>query len=48
MSSPVLDMTDLQRDLIFIVMHVAKAWDVYLCEKDTWLPTRLDSCGNKN
>jgi hypothetical protein len=24
-----------KRDLTFIVMHVAKAWDVYLCEKDT-------------
>jgi hypothetical protein len=35
-----------RRDLTYIVMHATKAWDVYLCEKDTWLPTRLVSCGN--
>jgi hypothetical protein len=37
-----------RRDLTYIMMHVTKAWDVYLCEKDTWLPTRLESCGNMN
>jgi hypothetical protein len=35
MSPPMLVMSDLQGDLTFIVMHVAKALDVYLCKKDS-------------
>jgi hypothetical protein len=34
MSPPVLVMPDLQKDLTFIVKHVAKAWDVWSCKKD--------------
>jgi hypothetical protein len=46
MSPPMLVMPDLQKGLIYIVMHAARAWDVFLCKKDTSLPTRLASCGN--
>jgi hypothetical protein len=35
-----------RRDLTYIVLHATKAWDVYLCEKDTRSPTCLVSCGN--
>jgi hypothetical protein len=34
MSPPVLVMPDLQKGLTFIVMHVAKAWDVCSCKRD--------------
>jgi hypothetical protein len=37
-----------RKDLTFMVMHVAKAWDVCSCKKDTRLPMRLVSCGNMN
>jgi hypothetical protein len=35
-----------RRDLIYIVMRAARAWDVFLCKKDMSLPTCLASCGN--
>jgi hypothetical protein len=34
MSPPVLIMPDLQKDLTFTVMHVAKDLDVCSCKKD--------------
>jgi hypothetical protein len=47
MAAPVLIMPDLQKNFdIYIVMQVAKDWDVCLCRKDTSLPTHLVSCGN--
>jgi hypothetical protein len=45
MSPLVLIMLIYKRDLTYIVMHAAKAWDVFLC-KEMSLPTRLASCGN--
>jgi hypothetical protein len=46
--SPQCWLCQIYRRDIYIVMHVTKACDVYLCEKDTWLPTRLVSCENMN
>jgi hypothetical protein len=46
MSPTVLIMPDLQKDLTYIVLRVARAWDVCLCKKDMSSPTRLASCGN--
>jgi hypothetical protein len=46
MAAPVLIMPDLQKNFMYIVMQVAKAWDVCLCRKDTSLPTHLVSCGS--
>jgi hypothetical protein len=37
-----------RKDLTFMVMHVAKAWDVCSCKKDMRSPTRLVSYGNMN
>jgi hypothetical protein len=47
MAAPVLIMPDLHKSFdIYIVMQVAKAWDVCLCKKDTSSPTHLASCGS--
>jgi hypothetical protein len=46
MSPLVLVMQICRRDLRYIVMRAARAWDVFLCKKDMSLLTRLASCGN--
>jgi hypothetical protein len=46
MAAPVLIMPNLQKSFIYIVMQVAKDWDVCLCKNDTSSPNRLVSCGN--
>jgi hypothetical protein len=46
MSPLVLVMPDLQKGLKYIVMHAARAWDVFLCKKDMLSAMRLASCGN--
>ena len=48
MSPPVLIMPDLQKDLTFTVMHVAKDLDVCLCKMVMRLPMHLVSCGSMN
>jgi hypothetical protein len=35
-----------RRDLTYIVMRVARVWDVFLCKKGISSPIRLASCGN--
>jgi hypothetical protein len=48
MSPPVLISQTYRRDMTYIVMRAARAWDVCLCKKDISSPMRLASCGNMN